>query len=111
MLKALLRTRDLFSRWRAVDEGKEVRSREEQEWAATELRNALRSIEWDLEDLEDTVAIVEKNPTKFRIASSELALRKSFIAQTRQEVDDMKARAAKESQGQFSNDDVRKNVK
>ncbi len=85
MLKALLRTRDLYSRWRAVEEGKEIRSHEEQEWAATELRNALRSIEWDLEDLEDTVQIVERNPTKFRISAAELQLRKAFIAQTRQD--------------------------
>ena len=38
-----------------MDEGRDIRSIEEQEWAATELRNALRSIEWDLEDLDDTV--------------------------------------------------------
>lgn len=79
-----------------------VRSYEEQEWAATELRNALRSIEWDLEDLDDTVQIVERNPTKFRISASELALRKGFIAQTREEVDAMKAKAA----GQAANEDV-----
>lgn len=33
-------------------------SREELEWTTTELRNALRSIEWDLEDLEDTIYIL-----------------------------------------------------
>ena len=32
---------------------------EEHEWATTELRNSLRSIEWDLEDLEDTVQVVQ----------------------------------------------------
>ena len=51
VLKALLKTRDLYETWRqAVEgEGREFRSAEEQEWAATELRNSLRSIEWDLE--------------------------------------------------------------
>ena len=101
-MKALLRTRSLYSRWRAVEDGQEIAQgghghgvggREEQEWSATELRNALRSIEWDLEDLDDTVQIVERNPTKFRISASELAARKAFIVQTREEVDDMKARA------------------
>lgn len=33
-------------------------SKEELEWTTTELRNALRSIEWDLEDLEDTIYIL-----------------------------------------------------
>ena len=35
------------------------RSLEEQEWSATELKNSLRSIEWDLEDLEDTVQVLD----------------------------------------------------
>ncbi|KOB70145.1 Syntaxin-like protein [Operophtera brumata] len=33
----------------------------EVEWTSTELRNALRSIEWDLEDLEDTINILFKS--------------------------------------------------
>ncbi len=63
---------------------------DDREWSATELRNALRSIEWDLEDLDDTVQIVEKNPAKFRIDASELAVRKNFIAHTKTEVVAMK---------------------
>ena len=91
-MKALHNTRELYERWRAVDEGRDIRSIEEQEWAATELRNALRSIEWDLEDLDDTVQIVEKNPAKFRIEAAELAVRKGFITSTRDEVSQMKRR-------------------
>lgn len=49
VLKALLKTRDLFESWRMGEEGRDLRSAEEQEWATTELRNSLRSIEWDLE--------------------------------------------------------------
>ena len=44
VLKALHNTRELYERWRAVDEGRDIRSIEEQEWAATELRNALRCV-------------------------------------------------------------------
>ena len=94
MLKALLKTRALYDRWRSSeDEGLRLRSSstEEREWAATELRNALRSIEWDLEDLDDTVQIVEKNPAKFRIDATELAVRKRFITETRGEVNRMKS--------------------
>jgi hypothetical protein len=90
----------LFERWKncgggvAGGGGAEFpRHPEEREWASTELRNALRSIEWDLEDLEDTVNIVEKNPTKFRIDAAELSVRKKFILQTKEEVRVMKARA------------------
>jgi syntaxin 6 len=94
VLKALLKTRDLYERWRLGDEGVEIRSSEEQEWAATELRNSLRSIEWDLEDLDDTVQIVEKNPAKFRIDVNDLTARKNFIKQTKDEVELMKQRSS-----------------
>ncbi|EFN82668.1 Syntaxin-10 [Harpegnathos saltator] len=33
-------------------------SRDELDWTTTELRKALRSIEWDLDDLEDTIYIL-----------------------------------------------------
>jgi len=95
VLKALTKTRGLYERWRGGEEGREFRTAEEQEWAATELKNSLRSIEWDLEDLEDTVQIVEKNPTKFRIDGAELAVRKGFIETTRDEVRQMKERISK----------------
>jgi len=105
VLKALTKTRGLYERWRGGEEGREFRTAEEQEWAATELKNSLRSIEWDLEDLEDTVQIVEKNPTKFRIDGSELAVRKGFIEMTRDEVAQMKETISK--QGNNKNIDRR----
>ncbi|XP_032683385.1 syntaxin-6 isoform X1 [Odontomachus brunneus] len=65
-------------------------SRDELDWTTTELRKALRSIEWDLDDLEDTICIVEKNPTKFKIDNKELTVQRSFIEQAREEVKVMK---------------------
>lgn len=57
VFKALNRTRGLYLRWRELGEngGAEV------ERTTTELRNSLRSIEWDLEDLEDTINILFLN--------------------------------------------------
>ena len=51
------------------------------------------------QDLDDTVQIVEKNPAKFRIDSSELQVRKAFIQQTRDEVNHMKERVSTGSSG------------
>ncbi|RZF32382.1 hypothetical protein LSTR_LSTR001846 [Laodelphax striatellus] len=89
--KALNKTRGLYRRWVGLQEdiGANL-SKDELEWTKTELRNALRSIEWDLEDLEDTIGIVEKNPSKFKIDNKELTSRKNFIEQTREEVKSMK---------------------
>jgi len=101
VLKALTKTRTLYERWRTGDDGAELRTSEEQEWTATELKNSLRSIEWDLEDLEDTIQIVEKNPTKFRIDGTELAVRKGFIESTKDEVRRMKERLSNQSRGEL----------
>lgn len=65
VLKALTKTRTLYERWRTGDDGAESRTSEEQEWTATELKNSLRSIEWDLEDLEDPIQV---DPTSPRLA-------------------------------------------
>lgn len=57
--KALNKTRGLYRRWLELHEDVSSSiSKDELEWTTTELRNALRSIEWDLEDLEDTIDIL-----------------------------------------------------
>lgn len=91
--KALNKTRGLYQRWGELqEEGSVITSKEELEWTNTELRNALRSIEWDLEDLEETIGIVEKNPRKFKIDGGELTARRNFIEHTKDEVKSMKDR-------------------
>ena len=45
---------------------------DEQEWTTSELLSGLRSIEWDLQDLEDTVSIVEGNRQKFQLQDSDV---------------------------------------
>ncbi|XP_037822369.1 syntaxin-6 [Lucilia sericata] len=87
VFKALNKTRGLYLRWRELGENC---NSAEAEWTTNELRNSLRSIEWDLEDLEDTISIVEKNPNKFRIDNRELSSRRHFIDNTRDEVKQMK---------------------
>lgn len=90
--KAINKTRSLYKRWLELKEETYASNilRDELEWTTTELRNSLRSIEWDLEDLEDTISIVERNPSKFSIGNRDLASRKLFIDQTREEVKCMK---------------------
>lgn len=59
MYKALIKTRGLYRRWLELqDDNSTTVSKDEFEWTTTELRNSLRSIEWDLEDLEDTINIL-----------------------------------------------------
>lgn len=64
--------------------------KDEYNWTTNELRNNVRSIEWDLEDLDETVGVVEANPRKFNIGVPEVNQRKQFIKQTRDGVNIIK---------------------
>ncbi|XP_076454776.1 syntaxin-6-like [Babylonia areolata] len=92
--QALMMARSLYSRWRDIEDKLSLVSPEEKEYTTNELRNSLRSIDWDLEDLEETVnilaSIVEKNPKKFKIDEFELNDRRNFIERTRAAVQELR---------------------
>uniref|UniRef100_A0A023FXZ7 Putative syntaxin 6 n=2 Tax=Amblyomma TaxID=6942 RepID=A0A023FXZ7_AMBPA len=90
IVKAIANNKTLFERWNQYQDPSSLPSKEDIDWTTSELRKGLRSIEWDLEDLEETVAIVEKNPKKFKIDEKEIKSRKAFIEQSRNEVKCMK---------------------
>lgn len=89
--KAVNTAHSLHQRWSDLLQNPGAASPEELDWTTNELRNSLRSIEWDLEDLDETISIVESNPKKFNLDAMEIGKRKAFITNTRQTVKDMKA--------------------
>lgn len=52
---------------------------EELDWMINELWNGLCSIEWDFEDLEEIIGIVEVNLGKFKFLVGDLQERKVFV--------------------------------
>uniref|UniRef100_A0A8C6ZRN4 Syntaxin 6 n=1 Tax=Nothoprocta perdicaria TaxID=30464 RepID=A0A8C6ZRN4_NOTPE len=88
--KAVNTAQGLFQRWTELLQDPSIATREEIDWTTNELRNNLRSIEWDLEDLDETINILSANPRKFNLDATELGIRKAFITGTRQVVRDMK---------------------
>ncbi|KAK7571899.1 hypothetical protein V9T40_014371 [Parthenolecanium corni] len=94
VLKALNKTITLYRRWSDLQAEPITINllKEEVEWTTTELRNSLRSIEWDLEDLEDTINILslKRNPSKFKLDTNELNQRRKFIEDTKTEVKSMR---------------------
>ena len=48
----------LFHRWNELVDDRHSGNKDEFDWTTNELRNSLRSIEWDLEDLEETINIL-----------------------------------------------------
>ena len=59
-------------------------------WTTSELLSGLRSIEWDLQDLEDTVSIVKGNRLKFQLDDADVQAREDFIEMTRQQITAMR---------------------
>ncbi|ROL40879.1 Syntaxin-6 [Anabarilius grahami] len=93
--KAVNTAQGLHQRWMELLQDPGGASKEEVDWTTNELRNSLRSIEWDLEDLDETINILlflltNANPKKFNLDAVELAKRKAFITSTRQTVREMK---------------------
>ncbi|KAJ7416239.1 Syntaxin-6 [Willisornis vidua] len=84
--KAVNTAQGLFQRWTELLQDPSIATREEIDWTTNELRNNLRSIEWDLEDLDETINILSANPRKFNLDATELGIRKAFITSTRQVV-------------------------
>ena len=61
---------------------------EEYEWRTSELLSCLRSIEWDLQDLEDAVSIIEGNRQKFsELDDDSVATRRALIDSVRRKID------------------------
>uniref|UniRef100_H2Y0C8 Syntaxin 6/10/61 N-terminal domain-containing protein n=2 Tax=Ciona intestinalis TaxID=7719 RepID=H2Y0C8_CIOIN len=88
--KSINNCRELHSRWRDMLNETKSMKRGDYDKVSNDLRNGLRSIEWDLEDLDETIGIVECNPAKFRIDGSELSARRDFISATRNRIVEMK---------------------
>lgn len=90
VLKAVAKTENLFERWQLFQEQPHIVAKEDIDWTLNELRNSLRSIDWDLEDLEETITIVESNPKKFKLDELEITNRKAFIEKTKEEIKAMR---------------------
>lgn len=87
VFKGLNKTRGLFLKYRELqDETSAENNSLDLDYTTTELRNSLRSIEWDLEDLEDTIAISAKQKVDIQILNQ----RKQFINATKNEIKSMK---------------------
>lgn len=56
--KAVNAAQSLHHRWGELLLQEGGASKEELDWTTNELRNSLRSIEWDLEDLDETINIL-----------------------------------------------------
>lgn len=76
---SLKQANTLFTRWQQLLQDP-AGNPEDFEYTTNELKTNIKSIEWDLEDLQETISVVEAAPTGFKITSAEIQNRKKFIA-------------------------------
>ena len=71
----------VFEQWkRSVDA-------DERSWAADEVKTGAKNIEWDLQDLEKSIEMVQSDSKRFSsITQAELDQRKQFVSDTRQHI-------------------------
>jgi len=99
----------LYERWqellKSVGQGANTAQIDEFKWTATQIRNGIKSIEWDLQDLEETIGIVEGNRQRFKLDISEVESRKNFITETKTAIKRMKDELnSAQSKGKMDND-------
>lgn len=78
-----------FRRWQGLLESDGAS--DEFEWTSKELRDKLKNIGLDLDDLQETIVVVEEAPEKFKLSQEELTNRKLFISRTRKIIQDISA--------------------
>lgn len=87
--ESLEQAHQLYAQWKLHLDGHT--DLEKFQSATTDLRSCIKSIDWDLQDLEETITIAEAHPHKFRLSLSEIDTRKKFIHDTKQVVMRMKS--------------------
>ncbi|XP_065191186.1 syntaxin-6-like [Sycon ciliatum] len=87
---ALGESQQSYRRWQELYANKTTQGGQEYEWLKNKLLNSLKSIDWDLEDLSETISVVESNPAKFRLTEQEINERKNFIYSSKDAVKKIK---------------------
>jgi len=81
---------ELFKNWKTMLSNTNTSTNDEFKWTTDELNKCLQTIDWDLQDLDETISIVESNPEKFKLDRRELKVRKDFVLQTKGTVEGIK---------------------
>jgi syntaxin 6 len=80
----------LYDRWQELLRSTNTAQNDEFKWTTNQLKTGIRSIEWDLQDLEETIGIVESNRQRFKLDQAEVENRKKFITETKSTIKKMK---------------------
>eukprot|EP01062_Namystynia_karyoxenos_P060136 TRINITY_DN51624_c0_g1_i1.p1 TRINITY_DN51624_c0_g1~~TRINITY_DN51624_c0_g1_i1.p1 ORF type:complete len:247 (+),score=106.81 TRINITY_DN51624_c0_g1_i1:180-920(+) len=62
----------------------------EMNWLQDELLGGLRQVEWDVKDMQETIGIVQGQPSRFQIGAGEIERRLAFVDMIAQQVDNIR---------------------
>jgi len=95
VVNTLKQQTELYSRWLQLLEKLGPSSdTDEFEWVTAEIKKCNKSVTWDLEDLNETISIVQENPARFSLNQDEIEARKQFVIKTTEQVKKIKAHIA-----------------
>lgn len=100
---SLKQANTLFSRWQQLLQDP-ASNPDDFEWTTNELKTNIKSIEWDLEDLQETISVVEASPTGFKITPAEIQSRKKFIGDVRQTIKHMRDETTSKGKSKMQQD-------
>ena len=99
--KSIANLKTLYDSWSKQNGNRLTRSPqfnpEQFKWTIDEIKSNVKTIEWDIQDLEETVGIVEANPQKFHLDAAEVARRRQFVEQSKSTIARISSEVSKQS--------------
>ncbi|EME28985.1 Syntaxin-6 [Galdieria sulphuraria] len=89
--ESLVSIREIFQQWKRLIFTTNTATNEEFDLLHNQLQNSLRSVYLDLQELQKTVHVVERNPVKFHLSELEIDSRKRFVSDTMKELETIKS--------------------
>ena len=84
MQKSINHLQELYSNWTRLSSNNG--NQEQLKWTTDEIKSSIKTIDWDIQDLEETIKIVESNPQKFKLDMAEVQRRKQFIQDSKSRI-------------------------
>eukprot|EP01118_Nematostelium_gracile_P008138 TRINITY_DN2686_c0_g1_i1.p1 TRINITY_DN2686_c0_g1~~TRINITY_DN2686_c0_g1_i1.p1 ORF type:complete len:253 (+),score=80.75 TRINITY_DN2686_c0_g1_i1:121-879(+) len=77
---------EMFTKWKDLLDSTNTSTNDEFQWVSNEIKTAMKAIETDLEDLDETIYNVERDKARFKIDDAEIRNRKAFVSGTRKTI-------------------------
>ena len=102
--QSIVKIREAFAR---LEQLQQTARDDELRLAQSELLSQLKTLNWDLDDISDSIAMVERNRAKYKLSDTDLAQRKAFVGESRAVANRMKSSVNQFGKGQQKNELLR----